>query len=156
MASGVRSTCAAQSVASVAPSGNAMVSPAAKPRSCIHVASGMIGNEVSGQAGSSMPRSNRLSTQEANRAAMSAANQAGISVDGYVEIARGTGIGDRHRPRCREAVGQIGRFDGKILKRKIVCGGNIVDDNVEQAMAPLSRDPKSLLTSSWIGKCRCG
>ena len=89
-----------------------------------------------------MPRSSRLSTQEANRAAMSAADQAGISVDGYVEIARGTGIGDRHRPRCREAVGQIGGFDGKILKREIVCGGNIVDDDVEQAMAPLSRDPK--------------
>ena len=75
---------------------------------------------------------------------MSADDQAGISVDGHVEIARRTGIGDRHHPRCREAVGQIGGFDGKILKREVVCGGNIVDDDVEQAMAPLSRDPKSL------------
>ena len=98
----------------------------------------MIGNEASGQAGSSSPRSSRVSTQEANRAAMSAGIRPGSVVDSHVEIARGTGISDCYRPRRREAVGQIGDFDGNILKCEIVRGRNIVDDDVEQAMVALS------------------
>ena len=38
----------------------------------------------------------------------------------YVEIAGETGVGDRHHPWCREAVGQIDEFDGTFLKRELI------------------------------------
>ena len=70
------------------------------------------------------------------------ADQPRIRVDSNIDIASGTCISDCYRPRYREARGQIGTFDGNILKCEIVRDRNIVDDDVEQAMVALPCDPK--------------
>ena len=74
-------------------------------------------------------------------------DQTRVRIDADVEIARGPCIRDRHDPRRREAVGQIGDFDGTILKCELIGDRNIVDDDVEQAMVPLSRDVEALWRS---------